>query len=257
MWSSIVTLCFLLTITVGAQNRPMSQAQSCPRPVDARLRDYFEASAVSPTMLVNNDSNPARRKSQTTRIPIEGHEIEWVNVWNADRLSTSIKIDGNLISFRGRKTVNIVDNQDRGELDLVENWRQAKLYELSGHDVIGIEMGPAMCTGLMCSVSFQLIYDVKSKTANLFGTYRADRDVNLYRLGNEDKVFYLSKTFIGAPNSPNPVVTEYDPFELTGDGKLREYRDKNDAKYWLRHQYSEFEFEKPQKLDQHWFEKIE
>ncbi len=253
----LLALIFLLPLSVAAQhNRPVKRP-ACPRPVDARLRDYFDGAMIAPSIILNNQTDSGKRESNSTTIPLPGHGIEWINLWTKDDLATSVKIDGRLISFKGMKTTNIVDDSGKGDLDLVEEWREARLYQLNGHDIIGIGMGPGMCTGLMCSVSFQLIYDIKTKTTTVFGTFRTDHDVNLYRFGNEDKVYYLSKSFFGDPNGTNPVVTEYDPFELTADGHLREYRSKNGSKYWLKHSYYEFEFEKPQTLDQRWFEKID
>lgn len=256
MKALVLALCLFLPLCVSSQKSRTPQGRSCPRPIDARLRDYFEAAAIAPAALVNNDPGPGLR-TKTTIIPLPDHKIEWINTWNNDELLTSITIDGDLIPFKGLQTINVVDGLGKGKLDLIEDWRQARLYRVFDHDTIGIEMGANMCTGLMCSVGFQLIYDVKTRTASFFGTFRTESEINLYHLGNEDRIFYLSKTFIGAPNSSNSVVTEYDPYELTDDGHIREFRDKAGSKYWLKHQYHEFEFGKAQRLDQHWFEKID
>ncbi len=253
----LLILCFgFLPLFVPAQMRSGVKPPTCPRPVDARLRDYFDGAMIAPSVILNNQTDSGKRESNSTTIPLPGHRIEWINVWTKDDLATSIRIDGKVISFKGIKTTNIVDESGKGDLEMVEEWREAKLYQIDGHDIIGIAMGPGMCTGLMCSVSFQLIHDAKTKTTTLFGSFRTDQEVHLYRFGNEHKVFYVSTSYFGDPNGATPVVTEYDPFELSADGHLREYRSKNGSKYWLKHSYYEFDFEKPQTLGQHWFEKI-
>ncbi|MEP6850727.1 MAG: hypothetical protein ABI999_17855, partial [Acidobacteriota bacterium] len=132
---SVIAVYLLLSLFVAAQKRPDQRGPSCPRPVDARLRDYFESSAIEPSVLVNNEPDPGLRKTHSSKIPLPGHEIEWIDVWNSNNLSASIKIDGDLISFKGQQTINAADDNGKGKLDLVEDWRQARLYELSGHDI--------------------------------------------------------------------------------------------------------------------------
>ncbi|MEP7077158.1 MAG: hypothetical protein ABI878_15235, partial [Acidobacteriota bacterium] len=132
---SVIAVYLLLSLFVAAQKRPDERVPSCPRPVDARLRDYFQSSAIEPSVLINNDADPGLRKTRSSKISLPGHEIEWINVWKSNNLSASIKIDGDLISFKGQQTINLVDDTGKGKLDMVEDWRQARLYELSGHDI--------------------------------------------------------------------------------------------------------------------------
>jgi len=52
-----------------------------------------------------------------------------------------------------------------------------------------------MCTGLGCSVNYQIIYDLKTKNIQPFGRFRTGNDMNIYKINNEN--YYLSKTFHG------------------------------------------------------------
>jgi methionine-R-sulfoxide reductase len=53
-------------------------------------------------------------------------------------------------------------------------------------------MSFAPCVGLGCSVDFFLIYDVKTKTKNFFGTFRTDRELELFNYGNDEKIDFVA-----------------------------------------------------------------
>lgn len=52
------------------------------------------------------------------------------------------------------------------------------------------------CSGLGCGVNFQILYHTKTKKSFAFGRFRTGFDMELYNY-NDDKVYYLSKSFNG------------------------------------------------------------
>lgn len=68
-----------------------------------------------------------------------------------------------------------------------------------------------MCTGLGCSVYYQIIYDLKTKNIQPFGRFRTGDDMNIYELNGEN--YFLSKTFHGR-NAQLKDTIFYDLFKI-------------------------------------------
>ena len=156
--------------------------------VEERLKGYLYGREIVPSIIVNNTER------DQTMILLENNKVEWIR---SDK-EIRIKINNDIFSLKDKKTINSLDGEDDYEsVDFANNWEQIKFYKFGDKQLIGITMGNEPCTGIGCSVAFQLVYDLKTKSKTFFGTYRTEREINLYDFKNDGVIDYLGKTYIG------------------------------------------------------------
>lgn len=271
-WTFLFATLLALSLLSNSQTSDVptraNQDALCGPSVSERIRKYFDGEEIRPTQIVNNTGDLGRWKSKTSTIKIGDHTIEWIDKVGKLTEESSVKIDGELITLKDKKGVNNADEDRPISFDSVGQWDQIKLYKLYDLDVIGITMGPRSCTGLMCGVSAQLMYDVKTKQKTYFGTFRTDDETRLFRFTNENDYYYIAKNFDGDPHGDTaPQVITYELYKREPSGKFVVQKNATGEKYYIKHTIltdMEFDGDKvipnkdllPDKLELNWIKKI-
>jgi hypothetical protein len=250
------SLIIVLALTTSAQRPKTSPNPACNGYVAERLDSYFSRQAVQAAQIINNvDDEPNR--SRTEVIKIGPHTVEWIVKNDNRESSVSLRVNGDPIALGGKQSLNLADESRRLDMRVVGEWRQIKLYKLQDREIIALTLGPAMCTGLMCSVSAQLYYDARSKRLEFFGRYRTDDEAQLYRFSRHEGVFVIAANFDGdAHLGTSPGVITYNFYRLLPDGGFKIEKDPSGKEYWLRHTQFILDQAKPDRLEQHWIETL-
>lgn len=239
----------------------------CGPTVNERLTTYFELHEKPPAQIINNTEDSGRWESKVQLIKIGDHVIEWTD--KVEKLSaiSSVKIDDQLLTFKGEQSINEADESRKIDMEMVGEWRQIRLHKLFNREIISITAGPRSCTGLMCGVAAQILYDVNAKKATFFGTFRADEEVKLFRLTNEEVFYYLAKRFDGDPHGQERASITYSAYQLKSSGDFELKRDVSGKPYVIKHTYyPEVFYDRVKKyrastksdiLEQNWIEKID
>lgn len=211
----------------------------------AKLDYYFDLYEVNPSIAVyNNEGNQ-------TEVQLAKHAIKWLNTDD----ETKIKIDNDLFTLKDKATINIVwDNND--SVDFANNWDEMKLYKIKDRELIGIRMSFEPCTGLGCSVNYFLIYDLRTKTKNYFGTFRTDNKLALYNFNNDDKLDYLSKTFNGDAHGSTPMEFIYELYSMEENGHFVQQQNGSGQAYQIRQTTFPNDTTKSETFEQRWITEI-
>lgn len=97
----------------------------------------------------------------------------------------------------------------KDSLNYANEITQIKYYEKNKILLIQLDFYP--CTGLGCSVNYQVLYNLKSKKTFGFGRFRTGYDMGLYNYHNE--TYYLSKNFDGR-NAQLKDTIKYELFKI-------------------------------------------
>jgi hypothetical protein len=247
------SLLVLLTFVISCENAKIKNAEIKNKPIkteksiNERLKNYFELYELKPLIVINNT------EGNQTEIIFSNHKINWLN---KDE-EIKVKIDNDLFSLKDKVTLNKVWENRKDSVDFVNNWEEIKLFKYDGKELIGIRMNFAPCTGLGCSVSHFLIYDLKTKSKNFFGTFRTDNALKLYNFNNDDKVDYLSKTLNGDAHESTPIEFVYELYSMEKNGKFKEQRDNGGKIYQIKYITFPNDTTKIDKFEQNWIMKIE
>jgi hypothetical protein len=146
-----------------------------------------------------------------------------------------ITVDGQTINTSKAVTTNPVWKESIDSVNFANSLLQIKIYEYDS--LIGFVLSRAPCSGLGCGVNYQIIYDLKTKTASYFGRFRTGFEFDLYDFNNDDRIDYLSKTFYG--RSPQGIdSTRFVMYSQTGDGHFEKFSTEDQSEYWFQHTYS-------------------
>ena len=182
--------------------------------IRSQLEKYFDSYRLIPAIEINNI------QSDQTEIQLANHHIKWFDSENG----TKIRIDNETISFKDCITLNNVW-WEPDSVDFVNNWDQIRLFKYKSRELIGIRMLFDPCTGNGCSVNYFLVYDAATKSKNFFGTFRTDNELELFDFRNDQKIDYVSKTFIG-DNYEGPKTFRYELYSLNSYGKFLPQKDE-------------------------------
>jgi hypothetical protein len=210
-----------------------------------KLKQHFEAHKIKPSVQINNT------EGNQTDIQLANHKIKWFDKDD----ETKIKIDNDLFTLKDKVTLNNV-NYGKDSVDFSNNWDEIKLFKHNDREYIGIRMSFAPCVGLGCSVDFFLIYDVKTKTKNFFGTFRTDRELELFNYGNDDKIDFVAKTHNGSANGSTPIEYIYELYSMDTNGQFKVQKDSSGLTYQIKHTFFPNDTTKTDKLTEHWITKI-
>jgi len=122
------------------------------------IDNYLRTKLIEPTLKFNNDG---RKEFQLLQ-----HKISWKEL----EKGIEITIDGNTINTFGKQTSNTVWGSGVDNVNTVNYLQQVNIYE--NECLMGFVMTYIPCTGLGCSVNYQLIYDLKTKQESYFGRFR-------------------------------------------------------------------------------------
>lgn len=222
--------------------------------INDSLKIYFSSRAIEPKLIINNvDENQ-------TEIFFANHSIKWFNT----EKETRIKIDNDLINLKNKFTLNKVAYGDVDEVDFANSWSQIKYFARndSEEEIVLIRMGFNPCTGMGCNVDYFLVYDLRRKVKNFFGTFRSDQEINLYGFdcdtSSQSGYYYLSESYREElPRKERQVSITYELFGLAKDGKFLLQKDAQGYPYYIKHTFAEEDtFDVKETMRAHWFEKI-
>ncbi|RYE12698.1 MAG: hypothetical protein EOP45_22410 [Sphingobacteriaceae bacterium] len=236
-----------------AQKETVKYIRSNRTSIYDSLKIYFSSRAVEPKLIINNvDENQ-------TEISFADHSIKWLSI----EKETKIKIDNDLINLKNKLTLNKVAYDDVDEVDFVNSWSQIKYFVRNdSEEIVLIKMGFNPCTGMGCSVDYFLVYDLRRKVKNFFGTFRSDQEINLYwfdcHTSSQNGYYYLSESYREElPRKENQVSITYELFGLAKDGKFLLQKDAQGQPYYIKHTFAEEDtFDVKETMRTHWFEKI-
>ena len=213
--------------------------------INEQLRTYFDKYRISPSITINNT------EGNQTVILLSNHKIKWFKTEN----ETKIKIDNDIFSVMDKVTLNNVhDSED--SVNFANNWDEIKLYKYDDREIIGIRMLNDPCTGIGCSVNYFLIYDLKTKTKNFFGTFRTNNELALYDFRKDGKIDYLSKSFSGDAQDTTPMKFIYELFSMKPNGQFKQENDTNGKAYQIIQTTFPEDTTRTDLFEQHWIEKI-
>lgn len=253
----LFTVCFAqqtnAPITVLTIKTSVSETKNQPlqtkAPIEKRLERYFYKNEIRPLIAISNT------KGNQTEIHLANNKIRWIS----DNKETKIKINNDLFTLEDKLSINSADEDRKINGYIANNWDEIKLFNFNGRKLIGIRMGNDPCTGLMCSVCFYLIYDLKTKSKNFFGTFRTEQDVRLFDFENDGTIDYLSTTYIGNVNSVEAQYV-YELFTLDEKGNFNIQEDRSNQPYFIKRTFKvngyEIVKEIDEKFEQNWIEKI-
>ncbi len=271
----ISLLLFVLVLVVLSNSQttkvapPAKQLQICGPLVKERIRTYFDREEIRPTQVINNTDDSGAWASKTTAIKIGDHTVEWIDKVEKHESESSLKINGELITLKDKRSVNQADGGRPVDFYVVNKWDQIKLYKLHEADVIGITMRPWTCTGLMCSVAAQLMYDVKTKQKTYFGSFRTDDETRLFGITNQNDYYYVAKNFDGDPHGLTvPQVVTYELYKRDKSGSFVVQTNSAGQRYFIKHiTFPDMEFKGDEvmpkkevsadKLEQNWIKKVD
>ncbi len=220
--------------------------------VAKKLEDYFDRREIKPSLIIENDYDGAR-KERVEEIKVSNHKITWFHSLEASEL----KIDDDLITLEDKSSLNNPNGSDKINGKIVNNWDKIKLFNVKGRKLIGIEIRHDFCTGLMCSVTFFLVYDLKTKSSNFFGDFRIDKEVRLYDFGKNRTIDFLSTTNDFTYTPGFEITHIYNFYTLDKKGVFRLQKDNRRKPFFIKRVFSsdnDEEFEN--KFEQSWIEKI-
>jgi len=204
---------------VTTQETNQSQRNDYSQIID----NYLRTKMIEPTLRFNNDG---RKEFQLLQ-----HKISWKEL----EKGIEITIDGNSVNTCGKQTSNAVWGSGVDNVN-VNYLQQVNIYE--DECLMGFVLTYIPCTGLGCSVNYQLIYDLKTKQESYFGRFRTGFEFELYNFNSDKKPDYLSKTFYGR-NALGVDTTEFVLYSKTEHGTFEEFKSANQERYWFKHIYSE------------------
>lgn len=222
--------------------------------VEENLKYYFRSREIKPSIIVNNVTDSMLKDGDEV-INISNHEV----VWTHSDKETKIKIDDDSFSLKNQKTLNIVETE-KGDVDFTDDWDQIKLFEFGDRKIIGISMMSTPCTGIGCRVMNYLIYDLKTKNKNFFGTYRfaLDREFGLFDFGNDGTLDFLSGTYDGKSEGIGTEFSNiYQIFSMDDKGVFHLQTDNKGKSYFMKRFYKEDDYEEiDKKFEHYWIEEI-
>jgi hypothetical protein len=243
----LVVLTILTSCGIDKNKKSVSIDKPEPTEISIheQLRTYIDKHRITPSITVNNS------EGNQTDIQLSNHKIKWINTEN----EIKIEIDNDIFSIMDKITLNNVqDSED--SVNFANNWDEIKLYKYDDREIVGIRMLNAPCTGIGCSVNYYLIYDLKTKTKNFFGTFRTDNELALYDFRKDGKVDYLSKSFIGDAQGSTQMKFIYELFSMQPNGQFKQQKDTNGKAYQIIQTTFPEDTTKTDLFEQDWIEKI-
>ena len=222
--------------------------------VEENLKYYFRSREIKPAIIFNNLFDGLREEREEV-INILNHKVVWLHSFK----ETKIKIDDDVFSLKDQKTLNIVED-DKQDVDFANDWDQIKLFMFGDRELIGISMVNNPCTGIGCRVVDYLIYDLKTKSKNFFGTYRfaLDRDFGLFDFGNDGTLDFLSGTYDDRNDGKGlEFANIYQIFSMDDKGIFHLLTDKKGKPYFMKRVYKEDNYEEiDRKFEHYWIEEV-
>lgn len=168
-------------------------------------------------------------KPQLEKVKISNNEIE---IFRENGLNiTWIKINSKKILVDNLRTINSSTGGDNNEMfgnDLIK----IKYYNYKKNKIIMMIFHFSPCTGLGCSVTDYLIYNLNTKQINLFENFRGS-DEELYDFGLNSEINYISTEYNGDYHGATSIHFKSKLYSMKKDGKFETLKDKNKNEYYF------------------------
>lgn len=244
-------------LQVSAETPSISETKIKPNPikknVEEKLQKYLSKREIKPSVVINNDYAGADVEREEV-INVSKHKVTWIYSYK----ETKIKINDDIFSLKNTSSLNKADDDEKIDSNIVNSWDEIKLFKVNNRELIGITMNRDFCTGLMCSVNFYLIYDLKTKSKTFFGNFRTDNELKLYDFRNDGSIDFLSTTNVGFSYTSGIEYSHiYEIYTLDDKGNFNLQYDKQQKSYFIKRVFSsDEEKEIDEKFEQNWIEEI-
>ena len=154
-----------------------------------------------------------------------------IQIFKKDSLNIDwIKINSKKIVIKNLKTINSRVDGKSDEM-FCNNIEKIKLYKHNNNEIIFLEFTSQPCTGLGCSVSDYLIYDVKNNQINLFGNFRT-ADLDFYNFPINRKLNYISTEYKRGFQEATPIHFVSRIYSLDRNGNFQIEKDLTGKEYY-------------------------
>ncbi|WBL24140.1 hypothetical protein [Zunongwangia sp. HGR-M22] len=203
---------------------------------------YLQTKKIEPTIVFDNDKR--------NKINLLEHKFSWRNL----EKGIEIIVDGHAFTTSNKMTSNIVWDSGVENVNFANFLQQIKIYK--DESIIGFVLINKPCTGLGCSINYQIIYNLKTKKQTYFGRFRSGFEFELYNFNSDNQTDFLSKTFYGR-NAQGIDTTEFVLYSQTQKGDFKKFETEEQKKFWFKHTYTEFQLNLDNdKFEENWIEKI-
>ncbi|GLB48734.1 hypothetical protein [Neptunitalea lumnitzerae] len=214
------------------------------------ISEYLESRKNEPTLIFNNTYYPNKRFN----IRLAENDIKWSEKDNA----LEIIINGTKVNTSEKVTLNNTWGENVDSVNFANTVRQIKFYE--SDSLLGFVLTNEPCSGLACSVNYQLIYDLKTKSESYFGRFKTGFELELYDFNHDSRIDFLSKTLYGRKEQMMDT-TEFIMYSQTEKGNFQEFRTEEQNRFTFRHIYpaiypGQNKDTVVDKFEENWIEKI-
>ncbi|MCZ8198677.1 MAG: hypothetical protein O9267_13820 [Flavobacterium sp.] len=186
--------------------------------------DSLKIFIVKPVDTLKIEVNP----KQIENYKIAGNTIQ---IFKKDTFNIDwIKINNNKILIKSLKTINPRVDGEREKM-FCNNVEKIKLYNFNKNKIIFLEFNSNPCTGLGCSVSDYIIYDLKNNQVNLFGNFRT-ANLNFYSFPFDKKLNYISTEYQGDFHGNTPIHFISRIYSMDNKGKFQLKKDLKGKEYY-------------------------
>ena len=249
---SVIKLTFVLLLIFSCSKEQKTKSEIITKKIDYGIiiSEYLESKKYEPTVIFNNPYDINKKSS----IRLLENEISWSEKDNA----LEIIINGTKINTFDKVTLNNNWGNSVDSVNFANNVRQIKLYE--SESLLGFVLTNKPCTGLGCSVNYQLMYNLKTKSESYFGRFRTGFELELYDFNQDSKIDFLSKTFYGR-NEQMIDTTEFILYSQSEKGSFQEFKTKKQRRYSFKHIYPQIYPDRNkdsilEEFEENWIEKI-
>lgn len=249
---SVIKLTLVLLLIFSCSKEQKTKSEIITKKIDYGIiiSEYLESEKYEPTVIFNNPYDINKKST----IRLLENEISWSEKDNA----LEIIINGTKINTSDKVTLNNNWGNSADSVNFANNVRQIKLYE--SKSLLGFVLTNEPCTGLACSVNYQLIYDLKTKSESYFGRFRTGFEFELYNFNQDSKIDFLSKTFYGR-NEQMIDTTEFILYSQSEKGNFQEFKTEKQRRYSFKHIYPQIYPDRNkdsilEEFEEHWIEKI-
>jgi len=245
---SVIKLTLILTLVFSCSKKQQVKPEINIKKIEYGkiISDYLESKRIKPTLTFNNNGKFAIRLLE--------NNISWSEKNNA----LEIIIDGTKLNTSDKVTLNNNWGNSVDSINFANNVMQIKLYE--SDSLLGFVLTNKPCTGLGCSVNYQLIYDLRTNNESYFGRFRTGFEFELYDFNQDSKIDFLSTTFYGR-NERMIDTTEFILYSQTKKGNFQEFKTEEQKRFSFKHIYPQIYPDRnkdsiKEQFEEHWTEKI-
>jgi len=242
-------LLILLLFFVACRTHPTKTVEKIiyKRSLYDGLGDYFSSHEITPSIILNNDI-----KDDQHGVQLGKHWIKWL----ASETETKISIDDDKFSLRNEVTLNDVWDHTDSVGSFANRWNEMKLYRINGREIILISMGYFPCSGIGCSVYYDMVYDVETGNKSFFGTFRSYFGSALYNFNSRYDLEFLASTYAEGGKEASQGIFTYTIYSMDKDGRFVQEKDSIGSPWQLIHTTFPKDSTLADTLIQgHWFER--